>query len=93
MSGSDRAIAAIDQRLLATVDAAFAKHAGADARIDAAELQKALGIRSEYLTRRVLAAFDRDADGTIDKDEFREGVRKLVFGSGPRQAPLRLSRA
>jgi NADPH oxidase 5 len=63
------------------LERAFAKHAGADARIDLAELRKALGLRSEYLTRRVMAAFDRDHDGTIDRAEFMEGVRKLVFGS------------
>src|SRR5512140_2631550 len=62
------------------LERAFAKHAGGDARIDLAELRKALGLRSEYLARRVLAAFDRDNDGTIDRAEFMEGVRKLVFG-------------
>lgn len=62
------------------LESAFARHAGEDRRIDLAELRRALGLRSEYLARRVLAAFDRDRDGTIDKDEFLEGVRKLVFG-------------
>src|SRR6185312_8635219 len=69
-----------DTKLLATLERAFAKHAGGDARIDRAELQRALGLRSEYLAGRVLAAFDRDGDGTIDRDEFLAGVRALVQG-------------
>ncbi len=63
------------------LDKAFAHHAGRDARIDLAELQKALGLRSDYLAKRVLEVFDRNHDGSIDKEEFLEGVRKLVFGS------------
>ena len=71
----------VDRELLGMLERAFEQHAGADARIDQAELRKALGLRSEYLARRVLAAFDRDRDGSIAKDEFIEGVRKLVFGT------------
>src|SRR4051812_25016728 len=55
--------------------------AGADAVINVKELQAALGLRSEYLARRVLAAFDLNADGVIAKHEFMEGVRKLIAGS------------
>jgi predicted ferric reductase/Ca2+-binding EF-hand superfamily protein len=70
-----------DQRLLATLERAFATHAGRDGVIDLRDLQKALGLRSEYLTRRVLKAFDRDENGVIDKNEFLAGVRTLVFGT------------
>ena len=70
-----------DQRLLATLERAFATHAGRDGVIDLRELQKALGLRSEYLARRVLAAFDRDGDGVIDKTSSSHGVRALVFGT------------
>ncbi len=70
-----------DARLLSTLERAFAKHAGADGVIDVAELKRALGLRSEYLARRVLAAFDLDGDGVIQKTEFLEGVRKLCLAS------------
>ncbi len=70
-----------DARLLSALERAFAKHAGADGVIDVAELKRALGLRSEYLARRVLTAFDLDGDGVIRKDEFLEGVRKLCLGS------------
>jgi len=71
----------VDRRLLAVLERAFARHAGSDARIDLQDLRAALGLRSEYLARRVLAVFDKDGDGTVDKAEFLEGVRRLVFGS------------
>ncbi len=71
----------IDAKLLARLEQAFAHHAGDDAKIDAKELQKALGLRSEYLAARVLSAFDTNQDGVIDKGEFLAGVRALVFGT------------
>lgn len=70
-----------DAQLLAKLERAFARLAGADACIDAAELKAALGLRSDYLAKRVLARFDRDGDGMIRRDEFLEGVRRLVFGT------------
>jgi predicted ferric reductase/Ca2+-binding EF-hand superfamily protein len=70
-----------DAKLLEVLERAFAKHAGKDRVIDAAELQKAIGLKSEYLAKRVLAAFDQNRDGVIQREEFLEGVRKLVFGT------------
>ncbi|HEX7602369.1 MAG TPA: EF-hand domain-containing protein, partial [Polyangiaceae bacterium] len=70
-----------DARLLETLERAFAHHAGADAVIDAGELQRALGLKSIYLAQRVLAGFDRNGDSVIQKDEFLSGVRDLVFGT------------
>ncbi len=70
----------VDEALLAALDRAFNKHAGSDARIDATELQRALGMRGEYLARRVLMRFDRDGDGAISRDEFLTGVRALILG-------------
>jgi NADPH oxidase 5 len=60
---------------------AFAHHAGKDARIDRSELQKALGLQSEFLAGRVLECFDKDKNGFITLDEFLGGVRTLIFGS------------
>jgi len=73
-------IPAVDQRLLETLEASFARIAGPAGVIDADALQRALGLRSAYLARRVLARFDRDGDGRIDREEFLAGVRALVFG-------------
>ncbi len=70
-----------DEALVDMLERAFAHHAGDDARIDAEELRKAIGLRSPYLAGRVLAAFDTNRNGTIEKGEFLEGVRALVFGT------------
>jgi NADPH oxidase 5 len=71
----------LEDSLHPILERAFARLAGDDAVIDVHELQKALGLRAEYLARRVLAAFDVDGDGVIRRDEFLEGVRRLVLGS------------
>ncbi len=71
----------VDERLLESLERAFREHAGESGSIDVKKLQKALGLRTEYLARRVLVSFDTDGDGVIDKDEFIAGVRKLVFGT------------
>lgn len=73
--------------IVAVLDRAFAHLAGGDAAIDVHELQRALGIRAEYLARRVMAAFDTDGDGVIRRDEFIEGARRLVMGA-PRERLL-----
>jgi predicted ferric reductase/Ca2+-binding EF-hand superfamily protein len=71
----------IDTQLLATLEKAFAAHAGGDDRIDVADLQRALGLRSVYLARRILLAFDTNGDGVISRDEFLSGARTLILGS------------
>lgn len=73
-------ISSVDAELIRTLEKAFTRHAGSDGLIDLADLQKALGLKSEYLTRRVLRAFDSDASGMIDSQEFLAAVRALVFG-------------
>ncbi|MGH7297992.1 MAG: EF-hand domain-containing protein [Polyangiaceae bacterium] len=84
-NGSGRAseapLSARSRSLLEVLDRAFSHLAGADAVIDVQALQRALGLRSEYLARRVLAGFDTDGDGVIRRDEFLEGVRRLVLGA------------
>ena len=79
--------AATGPELLGMLERAFERHAGKDARIDADALQRALGYRSPYLARRMLAVFDSDGNGTIERDEFLQGVRDLVLG-GMRQKLL-----
>lgn len=71
----------VDAQLIATLERAFARMAGGDGAINVKELQAALGLRSEYLARRVMAGFDLDWNGVITHHEFIEGVRKLVLGS------------
>ncbi|MEO7111499.1 MAG: EF-hand domain-containing protein, partial [Polyangiaceae bacterium] len=71
----------LDARLLAKLEVAFGKHAGADGEIDLSELQQALGLRSEYFARRVLSLFDTNGDGVVSKQEFLDGARTLLVGS------------
>jgi len=78
---TDPRLSAVDAKLLATLERAFDAHAGHDAHIDLAELQKALGLRSEYLARRVLLLFDSNRDGVVSKEEFLAGARTLLLGS------------
>lgn len=77
----------LESSLYPVLERAFARLAGDDAIIDVHELKAALGLRADYLALRVMAAFDLDGDGTIRKDEFLEGVRKLVLGA-PRERLL-----
>jgi Ca2+-binding EF-hand superfamily protein/ferredoxin-NADP reductase len=63
------------------LEKAFAHHAGPDEQIDLADMQRALGLRSEYIARRMLQLFDRNGDGVVNREEFLEGVRALIFGS------------
>jgi predicted ferric reductase/Ca2+-binding EF-hand superfamily protein len=72
---------AVDRRMLESLERRFFALAGQDRVIDAAELQRALGLESEMLSKRMLAIFDRDGSGSISRDEFIEGVRRLVLGS------------
>lgn len=66
--------------LLTILEKAFAGHAGSDAFIDVAELQKALGLKSPYLARRVLIALDRNGDGALSYEEFVAAAHQIVFG-------------
>lgn len=73
--------ALVDQRLITALSRAFGAHAGPDRMIDAEDLRKALGLRSEYLAKRLLRRFDRDGDGVVRRDDFLDGVQRLVLGS------------
>jgi predicted ferric reductase/Ca2+-binding EF-hand superfamily protein len=77
-------LSAADAELLRVLETAFAHHAGADRRLDLDDLRRTLGLRSEYLTRRIFDAFDVNHDGIIQKEEFLAGVRALVLGA-PRE--------
>lgn len=71
----------VDKRLVTAIMRAFGQHAGEDRAIDAADLQRALGLKSPYLAGRLLARFDRDGDGVVLRDDFLDGVQRLVLGS------------
>ena len=73
-----------DARLLARLERSFREHAGPDERIDAVEFQKAVGLRSAYLSGRVFSLFDLDHDGFVGREEFVEMARRLV-GADPRE--------
>jgi NADPH oxidase 5 len=77
----------LEDSLYPVLERAFARLAGDDAVIDVNELKTALGLRADYFARRVMAAFDLDGDGVIGREEFLQGVRKLVLGS-PRERLL-----
>jgi NAD(P)H-flavin reductase/Ca2+-binding EF-hand superfamily protein len=70
-----------NQELLEMLERAFQHHASEARTIDREALQKALGLRSEYLAKRLLTCFDQNGDGVISRDEFMTGVRALVLGT------------
>ncbi len=70
-----------NERLLRTLERAFSEHSGGGETIDAVRLQSAIGLRSEYLARRILAVFDENGDGVVDLPEFLSAVRRLIFGT------------
>ncbi|HEX7671277.1 MAG TPA: EF-hand domain-containing protein [Polyangiaceae bacterium] len=70
-----------DENLLEILERAFVHHASAGGKIGIEELKRALGLRSEYMARRVLSWFDRDGNGSVSRDEFLSGARSLVFGT------------
>jgi predicted ferric reductase/Ca2+-binding EF-hand superfamily protein len=71
----------VDRALIEVIERSFARLAAKGGVIDVKTLQDALGLRSEYLARRVLAGFDLNRDGVIAKDEFIAGVRALIAGT------------
>ncbi len=71
----------LDADLLAVLERAFKHHAGGEPHITPRTLQKALGLRSDYLARRIFDQFDANHDGAVDKGEFLRAVQALVFGS------------
>ena len=77
--------AVADQRLLDALERAFARHAAGSEHIDAGRLKEALGLRSEYLAQRVLAAFDRTATGSSPRRVPRRRPRARLR-QRPRQA-------
>jgi predicted ferric reductase/Ca2+-binding EF-hand superfamily protein len=78
---SSRRLGQSDEQLLEILERAFAHHAGKRGTIGFDELRTALGLKSEYLARRLLTAFDVDRDGVVSHDEFLTGVRSLLFGT------------
>lgn len=71
----------LDAQLLSTLERAFAERAAGDGRLDLEGLKKALGLRTEYIARRMMQIFDANGDGVVTKDEFLAAVRSLVAGS------------
>ena len=81
---SDVDIHALDRGLLSAVERFFAGLAEERPSIDVQCLKRALGIQSDELAARVLTAFDRDRDGSIDRDDFIQSIRRLVRGTPDR---------
>jgi predicted ferric reductase/Ca2+-binding EF-hand superfamily protein len=81
LSSASSSISPADETLLATLEKSFARLAGTDGVIDVNELQRALGLRSAYLAKRVLTSLDANHDGVVTHDAFMAAVRKLIAGS------------
>ena len=71
----------LNSALLRILERSFANLAGADAVIDAGELQRALGFAPSTSRGGSSPSSIGTATALIRRDEFLEGVRKLVLGS------------
>jgi predicted ferric reductase/Ca2+-binding EF-hand superfamily protein len=72
---------AVDARLLEALERAFAEHSAGGQSIDVKRLQAAIGLRSEYLARRVLSVFDTNGDGVVDRAEFLAAAKSVICGT------------
>lgn len=78
-------ISSADAELIQSLESAIAKHAGSDGSIELPDLQKALGLRTEQVARRILRALGREANnGKIDSRAFLKSLRALAV-SGARE--------
>ena len=71
----------LDDALLALIHQRFADIAGPTSSIDTAKLRTSLDVENAFIAERVLAVFDRDSDGLVNRVEFVRGVPRLLFGS------------
>jgi predicted ferric reductase/Ca2+-binding EF-hand superfamily protein len=78
---SDTSIHALDRDLMVGVERFFSDVSEDRPNIDVACLKRALEIQNDELAARVLAVFDRDRDGLVDRDDFVESMRQLVRGT------------
>jgi predicted ferric reductase/Ca2+-binding EF-hand superfamily protein len=60
---------------------AFDRSVGEGDELDAGELQRALGLSSEYMARRLLDLFDLDGSGRVKRFEFYAAFERLVSGT------------
>jgi Ca2+-binding EF-hand superfamily protein len=78
---SSAAPSPLDAQLLSTLERSFAEHAAEGGRLDQAAVKRALGLRTEYIARRMMQIFDTNDDGVVTKDEFLAAVRALILGT------------
>jgi predicted ferric reductase/Ca2+-binding EF-hand superfamily protein len=70
----------LDEELLESLETVLRDPSGADRRLDAPAIARCLGIRSEYLARRLVAALGGDPDDGIRADAFLAGVKRVLYG-------------
>jgi predicted ferric reductase/Ca2+-binding EF-hand superfamily protein len=71
----------LDPALLARVHQCFKNLAGPESVLDAEKMKRCLRVESVFLAERMLAVFDKDRDGLVNRVEFVRGVPRLLFGS------------
>jgi len=73
-------LSAADQDLLNRLRSTFHQHSRGKRMMNQTQLNRFLGIKSRFISRRLFHLFDSDGDGRLSYDDFFNTVKSLILG-------------